>query len=104
MNSTLKNSLLVAGCIGVLVLMAIFMIEISNKPAPSSELTESPNGRINVSRIGTFRDGLAYESKRGIYIIKDNQTGKEYIGISGVGISETGSHRTGKSYVTTDER
>ena len=81
----------------------MFLIEVSNKPAPTAELTESPNGRINVTRIGTFRDGLAYDSKRGIYIIKDNQTGKEYIGISGVGISETGSHQAGKTHLT-DER
>ena len=102
MELNLKTSLFVAACIGVL--MAMFLIKVSNKPAPIAELTESPNGRINVTRIGTFRDGLAYESKRGIYIIKDNQTGKEYIGISGVDISETGSHRAGKSYVITDER
>lgn len=59
--------------------------------------------RVDITRIGVFEDGTAYNSRRGIYIIKDNKTGIEYIGISGIGISETGSHQTGKTQ-TQDER
>ena len=50
-----------------------------------------------------FRDNQAYSSFRGIYILKDKNTNKEYIGISGIGIAEIGSHTTGKTS-TTDER
>lgn len=63
--------------------------------------------RIQITRIGVIEDDLAYHERRGIYIIKDTQTGAEYIGVSGVGISELGSHteKRGKNNVTiTDER
>jgi hypothetical protein len=73
----------------------------TNKWQPTvSEITPE---RIKIVRTAVFRDDLAYNSVRGVYIITDTQTGKEYIGISGVGISETGSHRAGKSSVS-DER
>lgn len=62
-----------------------------------------PNPRITVTRVGIFNDELAYSNKRGIYIIKDTTTGKEYVGVSGIGISELGMHRTGKTQ-TQDER
>lgn len=48
--------------------------------------------RVMVERIGVFKDDLAYGDRRGVYIIRDTQTGREYIGVSGVGISELGSH------------
>lgn len=60
-------------------------------------------GRFIVSRVQIIRDDLAYDYKRGVYVIKDSVTGKEYIGLSGVGIAELGSHQSGKTTVT-DER
>jgi len=65
--------------------------------------TTAENRRIQVTRIGVIEDTLAYGSLRGIYIIKDTVTGKEYVGISGVGISELGEHKSGKSTFA-DER
>ena len=66
-------------------------------------MTHNVTERISVTRVGVFRDDTAYNSRRSVYVIIDNKTGKEYIGVSGVGISETGSHSTGKSTIT-DER
>jgi hypothetical protein len=71
------------------------------KPGPT--VTPEDTYRIQVSRIGVIPDDIAYNNKRGIYVITDRQTGREYIGVSGVGITEVGSHRNGKSTVT-DER
>jgi len=51
--------------------------------------------RYEIRRVGVFEDNLAYENKRGVYEIIDTKTGKEYFGISGIGITEVGSH--GKS-------
>lgn len=48
--------------------------------------------RFVVARISIFGDTLAYGGKRGVYVITDTKTGKEYIGVSGIGISELGSH------------
>lgn len=59
--------------------------------------------RIIVERIGVFEDNLAYGSRRGIYIIRDRNTGREYIGLSGVGLAETGLHSDGDDMIT-DER
>jgi hypothetical protein len=50
------------------------------------------DGRVQVTRIGVFGDDLAYGGKRGVYLIKDEKTGREYVGLSGIGISEIGSH------------
>lgn len=59
--------------------------------------------RIHVTRVGVIQDDLAYGRERGLYVIRDTESGKEFIGVSGVGIVETGSHKSGKSTVE-DER
>lgn len=67
---------------------------------PASNVSQ---GRFKVTRIGVFEDDLAYHDRRGIYVIIDTTNGREFVGISGVGISETGSHMAGKTSVR-DER
>lgn len=59
--------------------------------------------RFTVERVQIIRDKVAYLERRGLYAIRDRQTGKEYVGLSGVGIAELGSHTPGKTTVT-DER
>lgn len=73
-------------------------------PEPTQSLDTGTNtSRVEVIRIGVFADDLAYGNRRGIYLIKDALTGKEYIGLSGIGIAEMGSHSTGKNTMR-DER
>jgi len=57
----------------------------------ASELS-SESSRISVIKLSQFEDSLAYREYRGVYLIKDKQTGAEFIGVSGIGISELGSH------------
>lgn len=52
--------------------------------------------RFIVSRVQVVNDDLAYDGQRGVYVIIDKHTGAEYLGVSGVGISELGSHHSGK--------
>lgn len=59
--------------------------------------------RIVVKRIAVIPDDIAYSDYRGVYLITDKKTGKEYIGLSGVGISESGTHQSGKASIS-DER
>jgi hypothetical protein len=59
--------------------------------------------RVTVERVDVVADTLAYGGARGVYVIRDAQTGREFIGVSGVGIAETGSHQSGKTTVR-DER
>lgn len=70
---------------------------------PDTPLQEVSGARFSVTRVGVFGDDLAYGQRRGIYVIIDQQTGKEYVGISGIGIGETASHSSGKTS-TQDER
>ena len=52
--------------------------------------------RVTVDRVDVVADTLAYGGARGVYVIRDAQTGREFIGVSGVGIAETGDHQSGK--------
>lgn len=74
-----------------------------NANIPQPEQFAAQNGRFTIVQSDVFRDSLAYGSLRGVYIIIDNKTGKEFVGVSGVGIAETGSHSTGKTSAS-DER
>ncbi|URG14030.1 hypothetical protein [Pectobacterium phage vB_ParM-25] len=67
---------------------------------PASEFTKDG---IAVVQVGIFKDELAYGNRRGVYRIKDQRTGKEYIGVSGIGISEVSNHSNGKQSIE-DER
>jgi hypothetical protein len=71
--------------------------------APKESKWMPSSGRFTVSRVQDVRDNAAYTGYRSVYIIVDSETGKEFIGVSGIGISELGSHRSGKSTVM-DER
>ena len=94
----------------------IFIAAMSSLPLVGCEVQAPPQKKITmleqserfqVDRVASFEDRLAYEDVRGIYIIRDLQSGKEYVGVSGVGISEIGSHlrSSGKySHAIQDER
>jgi hypothetical protein len=69
----------------------------------SVDFPTSPSARIEVTRVGVINDTLAYGDRRGLYVIRDTQTGQEFIGVSGVGITEVGAHQAGKTSVR-DER
>lgn len=74
--------------------------ELSGDP---QEIWVPSTGRFQVRRADVFRDDLAYGGKRAIYILIDLKTGREYVGVSGIGLSETGVHSSGKTS-TSDER
>ena len=91
------------GFTGVLAILGLILciatgiaIGIDTKEKNERPLPKQP-ARIKVERIGVVHDDLAYNDERGIYIIKDDKTGVEYIGVSGIGISEAGSYFVGKS-------
>lgn len=89
------------------VYLFLFMVIFGCGPSPDTQMrvreyqqseqsrpipVDTANRRFEIERVGVFRDDLAYNDKRGIYVIRDQHTGREYLGISGVGISELGSH------------
>ena len=75
---------------------------VSNTPREQVTLIQ-PELKFELKKVQSFSDSAAYGGYRDVYILKDNETGKEYIGISGIGISERGSHSSGK-YYKQDER
>ena len=48
--------------------------------------------RFHIVRYAVFEDSLAYDGKRGIYLIEDRETSRTYVGLSGIGITEVGDH------------
>lgn len=100
---------LVTVCVLTATTLTILIILPSCSPDPDTPLYRSSpvqtqsSTRFRIERVGIIEDSLAYGSRRGIYIIHDTLTGKEYVGVSGVGISETGVHSAGKTTVS-DER
>lgn len=52
-------------------------------------------GRFEIHRVDLFTDNTAYNNTRGVYVIKDTRTGKEYFGVAGIGISELNAPATG---------
>lgn len=68
-----------------------------NPVSAATAMQAQAQGRFTVTRNMTFRDDLAYGDMRGVYIIVDERTGKEFIGVSGIGIAETGRHHSGKT-------
>lgn len=78
--------------------LALLTLLAACKPVtePDMKLSVAHGGRIQIERIGVLEDPLAYGDKRGVYIIRDTKTGAEYIGVSGIGISQTADHMNGK--------
>jgi len=64
---------------------------------------EAAGTRVTVEKIGWFEDKSAYKGWRRIYLFTDTATGKQYLGVTGVGVSEAGQHKSGRQTVR-DER
>jgi hypothetical protein len=90
-------------------LLSTFLISCDNysgpKPVeiPTDIAAVENSDRFSVTRVSRFYDSDAYSQYRSVFVIKDNISKKEYVGISGIGISETGSHSDGEDTVK-DER
>lgn len=76
---------------------------VSKKIEQSGDTEYPQQSRFDLEKVARFHDLSAYGCCRDIYLLTDKNTGKEYIGISGIGISELGSYGAGKSH-TADER
>lgn len=93
MNSRVKGFKNIGGlsifsiiCISIVIALGMYVI-LSGCDASrldNASMGELTTNRIKVNRINTV-DGY-----RGIYIITDTKTGKEYIGIDRMGIINTG--------------
>lgn len=78
-------------------------------PDPTMQMQTEGAGTLSnadweVTRAAVFKDDLAYNDRRGVYVITDKRTGRQYIGVSGVGVAEVGRHGCGKNCVAEDER
>ena len=100
----------ILGSIIVAGLITMIIVGCENQNLPS--VGEGYNQPVTIQRaplhfrlenVQSFNDNDAYSNIRSVYILKDLETGKEYIGVSGIGISERGSHSSGKTQVS-DER
>ncbi len=88
----------------ITAMAALLLAGCSTPATDAMPAAEHSTGRVKVERIGVIGDSVAYQNRRGIYLVTDTKTGTEYIGVSGVGITETGTHPCGKGCVRRDER
>nr|DAH97863.1 MAG TPA: GIY-YIG nuclease superfamily protein [Caudoviricetes sp.] len=99
------NKKIAGVCLAALFLIGCDMESTrTNKEQDIKMQVGGESDRVSVVKITEFKDDLAYGDYRGIYIITDKKTGKEYIGVSSIGITETGSHGCGKGCTRQDER
>jgi uncharacterized lipoprotein YehR (DUF1307 family) len=63
--------------------------------------TETQSGRINVTSAQVIIDSRMY--KRDILVLRDSQTGREYIAVMGAGVAEMYTHSNGKSTYQVEE-
>lgn len=103
----MRNKSIVAALVGSVVVLSACApdpdMTMGKQHGGGSTVSFQDQNRIQVTRIGVFKDDLAYNDRRGVYIIVDTKTGKEFIGVSGVGIQEVGDHQFGKARAQ-DER
>ena len=94
----------------LILLSAFLLVACDGKPAPAtidSKVSTVDTGRFQVNEMAKFSDSDACNGSRKIFLITDIDSGKEFICVSGVGISEVGTHTysTGKQIITApDER
>lgn len=60
-------------------------------------VTVPPKLRFDLKKVQTFYDSDAYYGVRNVYVLTDSETGKEFVGVSGIGITELGSHINSKN-------
>lgn len=86
-------ALLLAGALGIMAALLLAGCDgeaMLQQTANAETMPAAPAKRVQVVRVGVLVDDIAFDGKRGVYVITDTKTGKEYIGVSGVGISEVG--------------
>ena len=64
---------------------------------PANAYYKEGSKRFVIERIEVVTDDMAYNDRRGVYLIRDTETGQEYFGVSGIGITELGSHHSGRA-------
>lgn len=107
---TLVEIMIVIVIIGLVAAMAIPAIQkIRNRnievpPTSTPMRIIDGEARFTLVRVTEFSDSFAYHDKRAAYILTDKQTGAQFVGVSGIGIVELGSHKAGKNNHVEDER
>ena len=62
---------------------------------------ETQSGRINVTSAQTIKDARGYP--RDILVLRDGQTGREYIAVMGAGVTEMVTKSNGKTSYQAEE-
>lgn len=96
----------IIGLLAAMVIPAIAKIRDRNVIVPPSAtpmIIMDGEPRFVLVRVTEFHDDFAYNHRRAAYVITDKKTGKEYVGVSGIGIAELSGHNDGDNHVE-DER
>jgi len=107
---TLVEIIMVCVIIALLAAMVIPTIKKirggSTDTPPVATVLERTDGedRFTLVRVSEFRDSFAYDNRRAVYVVTDKQTGAQFVGVSGIEITEIARHSTGKNTSVEDER
>lgn len=96
------------------VLLMLLCVTLAGcKPAPTDTLEAggaavgrtSDGGPVTIRRVAVIEDDTANSHQRSVYIITDKETGQQWIGVSGIGVSERGNHpvQSGKTMVLVED-
>jgi hypothetical protein len=92
--------------ISIVVLSVLSSACSKEPPAPEDSVPFQPlslnsesaaTDRFEVRLVQRVSDKLAYGQQRGVYLIVDRTTGREFVGVSGVGIADLGVHTEQRS-------
>lgn len=87
---------------GLVLCCALMGCKDTAYPSVDPSVAPATDSRFDLKKIGQFHDDDAYSSFRTVYILTDRKTGAEFVGVSGIGISElTGAG--GKSARTVEQ-
>lgn len=93
------RGIVIAGTCAVLLTTGCDFPENNGKVNNPTVQTSPGNQRVIIEYHQSFYDTTAYGNFRAIIVVKDTVTGKEYLGVSGMGITEVGSHSSGKTQI-----
>jgi hypothetical protein len=73
---------------GIALCCALMGCKKTAYPSVDPSVEAVTDSRFNLKKVGQFHDDDAHSSFRTVYILTDRKTGAEFVGVSGIGISE----------------
>lgn len=104
LNDLRLLSPMVIGALLAIAVMTLTGCDYQPRTTATTLPVQEGEARFEIIRVADYYDDFAYENRRGVYIVRDRETGREFVGVSGIGITEIGDHDDGNDGRVEDER